>query len=80
MLPKEFESFIRSGDIHRVTISRPNVESAWSIAGHGKTLPADVLNTISLDQKGRSRLWADLDAAYGFIRKSGFSKSIEIDG
>jgi hypothetical protein len=80
MLPKDFEAFVRSGDIERVTIFRPSVDSAWSVYGYGETLPPEVVNMVSLDEMGSKRLWADLDAAYAFIRKSGFSQAIEIDG
>lgn len=80
MLPKEFEAFVRSGAIERVTVFRPSPDSAWSIYGYGETLPTETDNMISLDEMGSKRLWADLDAAYAFIRKSGFKQAIEIDG
>ena len=80
MLPKEFEAFIRNGDIDRVTIFRPNPESAWSVYGYGETLPADTINHLAINKTGSKRLWSDLDAAYGFIRKSGFKQAIEVDG
>lgn len=80
MLPKDFEAYVRSGDIGRVTIFRPSIDSARSVYGYGETLPPEVVNLIALDEKGSKRLWADLDAAYGFIRKTGFSQAIEIDG
>ncbi len=80
MLAKEFVAFIASGDIERVTIFRPDTGSTWSIYGYGETLPWDTVNMITLDVAGSKRLWADVDAAYTFIRKSGFAQAIEIDG
>ncbi len=43
-------------------------------------MPADVVNMIELNQEGSKRSWADLDAAYGFIRKCGFPHPVMIDG
>jgi hypothetical protein len=37
-------------------------------------------NMIELNERGDKRLWADLEAAYAFIRKSGYTQVIEIDG
>lgn len=80
MLAKDFKSFIAAGDIDRVTIYRPDSSSAWSIYGYGESLPEATVNMVTLDARGSKRLWADLDAAYQFIRKAGFRQSIEIDG
>ena len=80
MLPKEFEALIRNGDIGRVTIFRTNPESAWSVYGYGEALPPDTINHLAINKTGSKRLWSDLDAAYGFIRKSGFKQAIEVDG
>jgi hypothetical protein len=43
-------------------------------------LPADVVNRIELNSEGGQRVWADLDAAYCFIRKCGFQRAILING
>jgi hypothetical protein len=80
MLASEFAEFVAKGDIDRVTIFRPTGESAWSIYGYGETLPPETINHLAIDKDGSKRLWADLDAAYAFVRKSGFKNTLEIDG
>jgi hypothetical protein len=35
---------------------------------------------IELNLEGCQRLWADLDAAYSFVRKCGFRHQILIEG
>ena len=66
--------------IDRVTIFRSSPESAWSIYAYGDELSPEVTNALELNERGSLRLWADLEAAYAFIRKSGFRPMIEIDG
>ena len=80
MLPKNLVSLIEQGIIEKITISRPSSNSAWSVSAYGKAMPADVVNMIELNQEGSKRSWADLDAAYGFIRKCGFPHPVMIDG
>lgn len=81
MLASEFAKLIASADIVRVTIFRPDPTSAWSVFGYGETLPPETVNAITLDAtSGSKRLWSDLDAAYVFVRKSGFRQVIEVDG
>ncbi len=80
MLAGEFAEFIASADIDRAMIFRPTGESAWSIYGYGETLPPETINHLAIDKDGSKRLWADLDAAYAFIRKTGFKQTIEIEG
>jgi len=43
-------------------------------------LPTDVVNRIELNTEGSQRVWADLDAAYSFIRKCGFRRQVLIEG
>lgn len=71
---------IEKGFIDQVTISRPSPNAAWSVAAYGKSLPGDLVNPIELNTEGSKRLWADLDAAYGFIRKCGFPHPILVLG
>jgi len=80
MLPKDLVSFIEQGVIEKMTISRISLASAWSVSAYGKAMPADVVNMIELNLEGSRRFWADLDAAYGFIRKCGFPHPVLIDG
>jgi hypothetical protein len=80
MLIQAFDTFLRDGCIDRVTIFRSSVESTWSIYAYGEALPPEVTNAIELNERGSLRLWADLDAAYAFVRKAGFRPMIEIDG
>ena len=80
MLASEFITFITQGQIDRVSIYRLNAESAWSICAYGENLPAHVVNHLALNEQGSKRQWSDLIAAYTFIRKSGFTRMIEIDG
>ena len=80
MLPNAFETYLREARIDRVTIFRSSPESAWSIYAYGEELPPEVTNALELNERGSPRLWGDLEAAYAFIRKSGFTSLIEIDG
>ncbi len=80
MLHKDFINLIDQGVIERVIISRPAPNQSWAVAGYGPVLPLDIVNRIELNHEGCIRLWADLDAAYGFIRKCGFLRKILIDG
>lgn len=80
MLPKDLVAQIEKGNIEKMTISRPSPTAAWSVAAFGRALPANVVNRIELNPEGCQRLWADLDAAYGFIRKSGFQQPVVIEG
>ena len=80
MLPKTLISLIEQGIIEIITISRPSSNDAWSVSASGKTMPGDVANRIELTLEGSTRSWADLDAAYGFIRKSGFPHTVLIEG
>lgn len=81
MIASEFLKHIATADIDRVTIFRPDPASAWSIYGYGETLPPETINAVTLDpSSGSKRLWSDLEAAYKFVRKSGFRQVIEIDG
>lgn len=80
MKARDFENHVKQGDIDRVTVFRPARDSAWSIFGYGEGLPSAMINVIELNERGDKRLWADLEAAYAFIRKSGYTQVIEIDG
>ena len=80
MLPKNLVSLIEQGIIEAITISRPSSNSAWSVSAYGKDMPGDVVNMIELNLEGSTRSWADLDAAYGFIRKCGFPYPVLIEG
>ncbi len=80
MLTSEFVEFIKAGRIDRVTIYRPSAESAWSVYAYGEELPAATVNHLVLNTQGSKRLWSDLTAAHHFIRKSGYTQNIEIDG
>jgi len=80
MLPKNLVALIENGIVEHVTISRSPPTSGWAVSAYGRTLPPDVVNTIELNSEGCKRLWADLDAAYTFIRKCGFQNPILIEG
>lgn len=80
MLPKYLVALIEQNLIDHITISRPSPNAAWSVSAYGKSLPADVVNQIELSAEGSNRLWADLDAAYSFIRKNGYLHNIVIEG
>jgi hypothetical protein len=80
MLASEFITCITQGQIDRVRIYRPNAESGWSIYAYGENLPAHVVKHLTLNEQGSKRLWSDLIVAHAFIRKSGFTSIIEIDG
>jgi hypothetical protein len=80
MLPKDLVALIEKGFIDQITISRTSPNAAWSVSAYGKSLPTDLVNPIELNAEGSKRLWADLDAAYGFIRKSGFPHPILVFG
>lgn len=80
MLPKNLIAFIENGLVENMTISRASPAAAWSVFAYGRALPADVIAMIELNPEGCQRLWADLDAAYSFIRKCGFQHQILIEG
>ncbi|MBP7136936.1 MAG: hypothetical protein KBA57_11310 [Sphingomonadaceae bacterium] len=63
-----------------MTISRGSPASAWSVSAYGKALPTEAVNMIELNLEGCQRFWADLDAAYSFIRKCGFQHPVLIEG
>lgn len=80
MLPKNLVALIENGVIENMTISRPSPNSGWAVSAYGRALPADVVNAIELNLDGCKRFWADLDAAYTFIRKCGFHNPVLIEG
>ena len=80
MLPNAFETYLQEARIDRVTIFRSSPDAAWSIYAYGDELSSEVTNALELNERGSPRLWQDLDAAYHFIRRSGFAQMIEIDG
>ncbi|MCC7311155.1 MAG: hypothetical protein IT510_07915 [Sulfuritalea sp.] len=80
MLPKDLIAFIENGIIEKITISRSSPVAAWSVSAYGRALPADAIAMIELNLEGCQRLWADLDAAYSFIRKCGFHDHVLIEG
>ena len=80
MLPKDLVAFIENGVVEKMTISRPSSTVAWTVYAYGQALPTDATNRIELNREGSQRLWADLDAAYSFIRKSGFRDQVLIEG
>lgn len=80
MLPKDLVAFIEEGVVEKMAISRPSSTVAWTVYAYGQALPADAINRIELNLEGSQRLWADLDAAYSFIRKSGFRDQVLIEG
>lgn len=81
MLPKDLVVFIENGIVEKMTISRSSALAAsWSVSAYGRALPADAVAMIELNPEGCQRLWADLDAAYGFIRKCGFRHQVLIEG
>lgn len=80
MLHKDLIVLIEQGAIEKMVISRPASNLSWVVAAYGATLPQDIVNRIELNHEGCIRMWADLDAAYGFIRKCQFQRPILIDG
>ena len=80
MLPKDLVALIENGIVETISISRASPNAAWSVSAYGRALPADVVNRIELNSEGGQRVWADLDAAYCFIRKCGFQRAILING
>lgn len=78
MLPKDLVALIENGDIEKMIIRRPLPTAAWSVSAYGTALSADVVNVVELNSEGTQRLWADLDAAYSFIRKCGFQLPVHI--
>ena len=80
MLPKDLIAFIEKGIVEKMAISRSSPTAAWSVSAYGKALPSDSVNRIELNLEGSQRLWADLDAAYSFIRKCGFRHQVLIEG
>lgn len=80
MLPKDFVILIEKDLVDRIVIGRSSPTTAWSVSVHGHSLPAGLAPQIELNPEGCTRLWADLDAAYGFVRKSGFPHLIVIEG
>ncbi|MBE0615530.1 MAG: hypothetical protein IH604_17830 [Burkholderiales bacterium] len=80
MLPKDLIIFIEKGIVEKITISRSSPVAAWSVSAYGRALPAETDAMIELNPEGCQRLWADLDAAYGFIRKCGFLHQVLIEG
>jgi len=80
MLHKDLIALIEQGVIDKMVISRPAPNQFWAVAGYGSKLPPGIVNRVELNDEGCIRLWADLDAAYGFIRKCGFQRAILIDG
>lgn len=80
MLPKDLVALIQKGAIEKMIISRPSPNTGWAVSAHGRAVPTDVVGMIELNAEGSKRLWADLDAAYAFIRKCGFPYPVLIDG
>lgn len=76
---QEFETLLVDGRVDRITINRMSADNvAWEIIVHGSSLPPTLKNVIELNGNGGQRSWTDLDAAYIFIRKSGYRHAIEI--
>jgi len=80
MLHKDLIALIEQGIIEKIVISRSAPNHSWTVAGFGTALPHDLVNRIELNHEGCIRMWADLDAAYAFIRKCGFQRAILIEG
>lgn len=80
MLPKDLIALIEKGVVEKMTISRSSPVAAWSVSAYGRALPADAIAMIELNPEGCQRLWADLDAAYSFVRKCGFRHQVLIEG
>lgn len=79
MNAKEFQTLCESVHVECVTINRVVSESAgWEILVTGAGLAADVKTAIQLNGSGSRRSWADLEAAYLFIRKSGYRGLVQI--
>ena len=75
----EVTQFIAAGDIERITLWRPSPLSAWSVYAYGETLSETTIHHLELNDAGTKRTWSDLDAAYTFVRKSGYHQIIEVD-
>lgn len=80
MLPKDLVALIENGIVEKMAISRSSPTAAWSVSAYGEALPTNAVNRIELNSEGSQRLWADLDAAYSFIRKCGFRHQVLIEG
>jgi hypothetical protein len=79
MNTKEFERLCESAHIECVTINRIISENAgWEVIVNGSGLAVDVKPAIELNGSGSRRSWADLEAAYLFIRKSGYRGLVQI--
>lgn len=79
MLPKDLVRLIDEQRIEQITIGRSAATASWSVCAYGPSLPR-VGHAIALNAEGGTRLWADIDAAYNFIRKSGYHRPIVIEG
>ena len=80
MLPKELVRLIEEQRVDQITIGRSAITASWSVCAHGTDLPRHLRQVIELNPEGGLRLWADIDAAYSFIRKSGYHRAILIEG
>lgn len=79
MNTKDFEVLLVEGRIESVTINRIASETAgWEIIVQGGDVAPDVKPAIELNGSGSRRSWADLEATYLFIRKSGYRGMVQI--
>ena len=78
MTPQTFAELIAMGAIERVRLQRPTEDAFWEVHAHGAGVPSDTGNALQLDGSSAKRSWADLDSAYTFIRRAGFTGTIEI--
>lgn len=67
MHPKDLIALIEQGAVEKMAIGRPTPNLTWSVAAYGAPLPRGIVSRSELNQEGCIRMWADLDAAYGFI-------------
>lgn len=79
MTQNEFALLVSAGAIERVTVYRDRIASeGWSVWGYADDArwSRDYIETA----RGGQRTWASLDTAHQWLRKNGWTGSIEIDG
>ncbi len=75
----EFKKFIESGEVERVVLFAPFVFTGYEVFVYGSDVLRGFGNAL-LGRAGQVRTYTSLDRARAFIRESGYTGVIEIDG
>jgi len=75
----EFKKFVESGEVDRVVLYVPFGSVSYEVFAYGSDVLCGFGNAL-LGRAGQVRTYTSLDRARAFIRDSGYTGVIEIDG